>query len=355
MTVKLDIKLQRNKFLLNVKLKAPPGVTVIFGPSGSGKTTLLRVISGLETATQGDVSIDGVNLLGVPPHRRAVGYVFQEPRLFPHLNVLGNLKFPQRMSRGFGLQSLGEVIDLLELEPLLHCFPSVLSGGEAQRIALGRALVSNPKCLCLDEPLSALDQALKERILPYLERLKDKIQIPILYVTHDAAEMARLADNIVLMRNGSNVLSGLVDDVLSDPTAVPFLGVRSAGTVVSARVMPRDPISGLAVVSFAGGKLFLPELLQQEGSIIRIRIAAQDIILALRKPKEISALNILSGQISRIHQGQGPGVMVQFKVGKTLFLARLTQYSATRMDLKKGQNIFAIIKVSAFDPAGIGT
>ena len=140
---------------------------------------------------------------------------------------------------------------------------------------------------------------------------------------------------------------------MSDPTAVPFLGVRSAGTVVSARVMPRDPISDLAVVSFAGGKLFLPELLQQEGSIIRI--AAQDIILALPKPKEISALNILSGQIYKIYKGQGPGVMVQFKVGKTLFLARLTRYSATRMDLERGQNIFAIIKVSAFDPAGIGT
>jgi molybdate transport system ATP-binding protein len=355
MTVSLDIKLRQGQFLLDAKLNAPPGVTVIFGPSGSGKTTLLRVVAGLETASQGHISIDGVNLLGIPAHRRAIGYVFQEPRLMPHLNVLGNLKFSQRMSGEFGLQNLEEVIDLLELEALLKQYPKVLSGGEAQRVALGRALVSNPKCLCLDEPLSALDQGLKQRILPYLERLRDKTQIPILYVTHDVLEMARLADQIVLIRGGKTILSGQIDEILSNPIATPILGVRSAGTVISARVMPQDPVSGLAVVSFAGGELFLPELLQPEGRQIRIRIAAQDIILALKKPSEISALNILSGYISEIYKGEGLGAMVQFKVGETLFLARVTQHSADRMNLKNGKKIFAIVKASAFDPAAIGT
>lgn len=355
MTVSLDIKLRQGKFLLDAKLNAPPGVTVIFGQSGSGKTTLLRAIAGLEAVNQGYISINGTNLLGIPPHRRGIGYVFQEPRLMPHLNVLGNLKFSQRVSRGFGFEDLGEVIDLLELQPLLKQYPRVLSGGEAQRVALGRALVSNPKCLCLDEPLSALDQGLKQRILPYLERLRDKTQIPILYVTHDPLEMARLANNIVLLQGGKTLLSGKIDDVLSNPIVAPILGVRFAGTVISARVMPQNPVSGLAVVSFAGGELSLPNLLQPEGSQIRIRIAAQDIILALKKPTEISALNILSGHISGIHQGEGLGAMVQFKVGETLFLARVTQYSANRMNLEVGKKIFAIVKASAFDPEAIGT
>ena len=247
------------------------------------------------------------------------------------------------------------MIDLLELRPLLSRYSAALSGGEAQRVALGRALLSAPKCLCLDEPLSALDHALKQRILPYLERLRNQTKIPILYVTHDASEMARLADHIVLMQAGRSVLSGSATKVLADPAAVPFLGVRAAGTVISGCIMPPDPITGLAIMSFAGGQLILPELSQPAGREVRIRIAAQDIILATEMPKGLSALNIFHGVITDMHQGQGPGVMVQFRVGQTLFLARITQYSAGKMGLALGKTVFAIVKASAFDPAGIGT
>ena len=355
MTVKLDIQLKRGGFHLDAQLSAPAGVTVIFGPSGSGKTTLLRAFAGLEPIDQGHVSIEGADMSGVPPHHRAVGYVFQEPRLLPHLTVMANLKFAQKMGRVGAGQSFNEVTDLLALRPLLDRYPAALSGGEAQRVALGRALLSAPKCLCLDEPLSALDHGLKQRIFPYLERLRDQTKIPILYVTHDAAEMARLADHIVLMHTGRSVLSGPATEVLADPAAVPFLGVRAAGTVVAGQVMSPDPVTGLAVMGFDGGQFILPELAQPEGRKIRIRIAAQDIVLASEMPKGLSALNILEGVISDLHQGQGPGVMVQFKVGRTLFLARVTQYSATQMGLVVGQRVFAILKASAFDPAGIGT
>jgi molybdate transport system ATP-binding protein len=243
----------------------------------------------------------------------------------------------------------------LELGHLLDRAPFALSGGEAQRVALGRALLSAPKCLCLDEPLSALDQGLKHRILPYLERLRDRTDIPILYVTHDAAEMARLADHIVLMQAGRCLLSGPAEAILSDPAAVPYLGVRAAGTVISGQVMAPDPITGLAVVGFDGGQLILPELTQNKGCTIRIRILAQDIVLARDKPSGLSALNVFEGTITQLHSGQGPGVMVQFKTGNTLFLARVTQYSSRKMELAVGQNIFAIVKATAFDPAGIGT
>ena len=355
MSLDLDIHLQRGRFALEVQVTAPAGVTVIFGPSGSGKTTLLRAVAGLEAVDRGQIMIEGSDMTERPAHRRAVGYLFQEPRLLPHLNVLGNLKFAQKMGREVAPQSFDEVIALLELGDLLERTPFALSGGEAQRVALGRALLSAPKCLCLDEPLSALDQGLKHRILPYLERLRDRTDIPILYVTHDAAEMARLADHIVLMQAGRSVLSGPAEVILSDPAAVPYLGVRAAGTVISGQVMARDPTTGLAVMGFDGGQLILPELSQTKGRSIRIRIPAQDIVLAREKPKGLSALNVFEGTITQLHAGQGPGVMVQFKTGETLFLARVTQYSAQKMGLAVGQTIFAIVKATAFDPAGIGT
>ena len=355
MSLDLDIHLNRGRFTLELKVTAPAGVTVIFGPSGCGKTTLLRAVAGLESVDRGQIVIDGSDMTERPAHRRAVGYLFQEPRLLPHLNVLRNLKFAQKMGRKVTEQSFDEVIALLELGHLLDRAPFALSGGEAQRVALGRALLSAPKCLCLDEPLSALDQGLKHRILPYLERLRDRTDIPILYVTHDAAEMARLADHIVLMQAGRCLLSGPAEAILSDPAAVPYLGVRAAGTVISGQVMAPDPITGLAVVGFDGGQLILPELTQNKGCTIRIRILAQDIVLAREKPSGLSALNVFEGTITQLHSGQGPGVIVQFKTGNTLFLARVTQYSSRKMELAVGQNIFAIVKATAFDPAGIGT
>jgi molybdate transport system ATP-binding protein len=355
MSLDLDIHVRREHFSLEVQVSAPAGVTVIFGPSGCGKTTLLRAVAGLEPVDHGKIVIDGSDMTAQPAHRRAVGYLFQEPRLLPHLNVLGNLKFAQRMGRQVRGQSFDEVIALLELDPLLGRAPFALSGGEAQRVALGRALLSAPKCLCLDEPLSALDQGLKHRILPYLERLRAHTYIPILYVTHDATEMARLADHIVLMQAGRSVLSGPAEAILSNPAAVPYLGVRAAGTVISGQVMAPDPTTGLAVIGFNGGQLILPELSQAKGHNIRIRIPAQDIVLARERPRGLSALNVFEGTITQLHSGQGPGVMVQFKTGDTLFLARVTQYSAQKLELAVGQTIFAIVKATAFDPAGIGT
>lgn len=355
MSVELDIRLKRGAFELSAKLQVPAGLTVIFGPSGSGKTTLLRAIAGLNLPDCGTIYIDGSDMSVAPPFLRSVGYVFQDARLLPHLDIAGNLDFPKKMGRNVSMEARSQVIELLELGPLLSRSVKDLSGGEAQRVSLGRALLSAPKCLCMDEPLSALDHGLRQRIIPFLERLRDQTRIPIIYVTHDASEMARLADHIVLMQNGQTVMSGLASEILSNPAAVPILGVRAAGTVISVKTLGLDAETGLASVAFSGGQLLLPDTTHIVGRDIRLRIAAQDIVLAKERPRALSALNILKGKITGFHRGQNSGVMVQFKVGDTVFLARVTAYSAKKMGLVLNQKIFAIVKASAFDPAGVGT
>lgn len=355
MSVSIDLTQRMENFQLRAKIEAPSGVTVVFGPSGSGKTTLLRSVAGLNPGASGRVIINGQDISSAPVHKRRIGYVFQNTRLFQHLSVAKNLGYASRLGATITAQKWEEVVQLLQLAPLLPRHPATLSGGEAQRVALGRALLSDPRALCMDEPLSALDHRLKQRILPFLERLRETTGIPILYVTHDPAEMARLADHIVLMKAGETVLSGAAQDVLSDPSAVPILGVRAAGTVIDATIQARGTGRGLTQVSFDGGTLILPDLDRPGGRKIRLRVAAQDIILATTKPTGLSALNILEGQISKIFQGSGPGVMVQFQVGPTRFLARVTRHSYDAMPLAEGMTIYAIVKASAFDPAGIGT
>jgi molybdate transport system ATP-binding protein len=233
--------------------------------------------------------------------------------------------------------------------------PAGLSGGERQRVALGRALMCNPQLLLMDEPLAALDAARKSEILPYIESLRDTVKIPILYVSHDMSEVARLATTLVVLNKGQVAVSGPIGQVLSHPEVVPLVGVRAAGAVITARVSGRLLDDGLTELSFSGGRLVLPGNLGVIGQSVRLRIPAQDVILARTAPDGISALNVLPVEITQISEGRGPGVAVGLKAGEDHLLARVTRRSAQRMELAVGQRIFAIIKATAVGPEDIGS
>src|SRR5687768_8562298 len=237
MALTVDVRLRYQDFNLEVAQDfSLAGVTGLFGPSGSGKSTLLRIIAGLETRAAGRIAMgpeiwqEGDRAL--PPHRRGVGYVFQDTRLFPHLSVGGNLEYALKRAAGLGGPGMSEIVDVLDLGAFLSRRPAEISGGEKQRVAIGRALLSAPKILLMDEPLAALDEARKAEILPYLERLCDQSRVPIIYVSHSVAEVARLAHNMVVLRDGRVLRAGSAIEVLSGPEAVPMVGSRDAGAVI---------------------------------------------------------------------------------------------------------------------------
>jgi molybdate transport system ATP-binding protein len=280
--------------------------------------------------------------------QRRVGYVFQNARLFPHLNVQRNLTYG-------GNHDAARVIDMLGLEHLLDRRPVGLSGGERQRVALGRALMSDPQILLMDEPLAALDAPRKAEILPYIERLRDETRVPIIYVSHDVSEVARLATTVVVLEAGRVAVAGPISEVLSRPDVVPLLGIRAAGAVIETRVAGRLLDDDLTELQFSGGRLLMPGYLGEIGQALRLRIPAQDVILSRAAPKGISALNVLPVTITDIVPGRGPGVAVGLRAGEDQLLARVTKRSAGRMELAVGMQIFAIIKATAVGPEDIGS
>jgi molybdate transport system ATP-binding protein len=259
MALTVDVQLRYQGFNLAVAQDfSLSGVTGLFGPSGAGKSTLLRIIAGLETRAVGRVAM-GAEIWqegdrALPPHRRGVGYVFQDTRLFPHLSVRGNLDYALRRAQGLGGPGMSEIVDALDLGALLGRRPAEISGGEKQRAAIGRALLGAPKILLMDEPLAALDEARKAEILPYLERLCDHARVPIIYVSHAVAEVARLARDMVVLRAGRVLRAGPATQVLSDPEAVPMVGSREAGAVIEARIVAQhdDGLTELAVSAGCG-------------------------------------------------------------------------------------------------------
>lgn len=343
-------------FKLQIDLSGAPGVTALFGPSGSGKTTTIRALAGLLKPDKGrivvgsDVLCDTAKGVFVPPQLRRLGYVFQDGRLFPHLSVRDNLFFSSRAGSS-GVET-DKLIQLLGLETLLNRMPSTLSGGERQRVALGRALLSHPRMLLMDEPLAALDGPRKDEILPYLNRLKTHMNVPILYVTHSVEEMARLADHVVLLQDGQVLQHGDVFDVMSSPAAMPLLGVREAGAVLRARVAGRAE-DGLTRLETAAGPLELPGVDAALGEVLRLRILAQDVILATERPNGLSARNVFEVQIASIEQGRGPGVAVVMNVGDEKLLARITARSCRDMGLEHGQTVYAILKATAVSRGAI--
>ncbi|MEM7270192.1 MAG: molybdenum ABC transporter ATP-binding protein, partial [Pseudomonadota bacterium] len=274
MTLSVALTHRLGEFSLDVAFEAPAGVTALFGRSGAGKTSIVNAVAGLLRPDTGRISADGETLLDtesgvdLPPSRRRIGYVFQEARLFPHMTVRQNLLYGRWFQRGSS--HLGEVADLLGVGDLLDRRPDGLSGGERQRIAIGRALLSDPRLLLMDEPLASLDAARKAEIIPYLERLAHETRLPILYVSHSISEVARLASTMVVIEKGRVACSGPTADVLSDPDAVPLMGVREAGAVLTARVA-RHHDDGLTELSISAGSLFLPRIAAPMGAAIRGR------------------------------------------------------------------------------------
>lgn len=358
MALDLDITLSRPAFDLTIKHRFAAGrITAIFGRSGSGKSTLLRIIAGLEPEAKGRVSMDGsdwqTHLRHCPPEARGVALVFQDARLFGHLTVEGNLAYAARRAKGLGGPVIGAIARDFDLMSLMNRHPHGLSGGERQRVALARALLSAPRVLLLDEPLAALDESRKADILPYIERLREGSDMPILYVSHSMAEVARVASDIVVMQAGHILRYGSVEDVLSDPSAVPDLGVRDAGAVVQARVVAHHA-DGLTELAVSQGTLLLPRFDAAVGSMMRVRIPAQDVILSLARPVGISALNVLPVVIGDVYQGEGPGVAIGLLSGDDRLLARVTRRSADALGLRSGLACFAVVKSVAVAQGDVG-
>jgi molybdate transport system ATP-binding protein len=340
-------------FALDVELEFPSrGVTALFGPSGSGKTTLLRCIAGLERGARGRLEIDGEvwqnDPIFLPTHRRPLGYVFQEARLFPHLDVRRNLDFGQRRVPAERRRvAQDRAVELLGIGHLLDRMPEKLSGGERQRVAIARALLTSPRLLLMDEPLAALDLARKNEILPYLERLHDELEIPVVYVSHAPEEVARLADHIVVMAAGRVVAQGPLVETLARLDLPVRLG-DDAGVVLAGQVAERDENWHLARVEFAGGSLWVREGGHPVGQPVRVRVLARDVSVVLEPPHESSILNTLPAIVMEVVEEAHPALaLVKLQVGPSAIVARLTRRSACGLELKPGKAVFVQIKAVA--------
>lgn len=325
------------------------GVTALFGPSGSGKTSILRAVAGLLRPRSGRIVIDDHTLLDtssnlfVPAHKRRLGYVFQDARLFPHLSVAANLQFGnKRAPRPASSNEAERLISLLGLESLLTRKPAGLSGGERQRVAIGRALLSQPELLLLDEPLASLDAARRGEILPYLERLRDELDTPMLYVSHAVEEVARIADRVVLLDNGQVTDNAETSELLARFDASP----GDPGAVVHARIREHDADYGLTQLEIEAGSITVGKLSAAVGSEVRVRIRAQDVLLATTAPQGLSANTILPGRVEAVSEHMGPLVDVRVQCGATRLIARVTVKSAERLNLQPGSEVFAIIKTA---------
>ncbi len=359
MTLTVDMRQEFEGFALDVAFEVPDGLTVLFGASGSGKTTVINAVSGLSRPQHGRIVAQGRVLWDVeadifmPAHRREIGYIFQEGRLFPHMTVQKNLLFGRRLANnrrdGIGFD---RVVEMLGIGGLLTRMPRHLSGGEKQRVAIGRALLARPKMILADEPLAALDEKRKAEIIPYFELLRDEFSLPILYVSHSIAEVARLATTVVALEQGRVSRVGPATEVLGDPAFTPA-GVRAVGAILDARVKVHHA-DGLTELDAGGAALYLPKLAKPAGAAVRVRVAAHDVILARDAPKGLSALNILNGPIAAIRAGDGPGAIVSVDTQAGRVLARITRRSVQAMGLTEGQDIYAVIKSVAVAPEDVG-
>jgi molybdate transport system ATP-binding protein len=330
---------------------AAPGVTALFGPSGAGKTTVINAIAGLMRPHQGRIVVDNEILLdtgrGIALSMRArrVGVVFQEARLFPHLSVKNNLLYGWRRSNTkISAADIDALIALLGLSPILHRQPRTLSGGEKSRVALGRALLANPRALLLDEPLASLDAAHKAEILPYLERLAHETKIPMLYVSHSLDEVGRLADHMIVLSEGRVRAEGSVFELMSRLDLFTGKDHLHPGAILDAAVEGHDDAHALTTLVFAGGRLVVPRIARAKGERLRIRIDGEDVMLAIAEPKEVSANNILPATIAAIRLGDDAYADVQLTLGEARLVARITRRSAERLRLAPGAKVFALIK-----------
>ena len=357
-----DCKVQRAAFTLEASFTAPGrGVTAVFGRSGAGKSTVIHVLAGLLEPLRGLVSIEGNVLLdtqhavNVPAQLRALGCVFQDGRLFPHLDVRTNLRYGLRRTRGRPLLvSYNSVVDLLGLGAFQQRRPHQLSGGERQRVALGRALLSQPRALLLDEPLASLDEARKDEVLPYLERLRSHFGIPIVYVSHSFDEVLRLADHVVVLEAGKVVAAASLAQVCVEPALRRILGGGIVGTVFEGEALVRDGADGLAIVRCGDLQLRVSRLPEGSGRV-RLYVAADDVAIARQRPQDISIRNVMPARIIDI-EPDGGALLVHLAVAEARLLARITRSAGDELRLERGVECFALLKAVAtqarrLDPA----
>lgn len=356
MTLSFNARHRLGSFTLDAAFNADKGVTALFGRSGSGKTSVMRIIAGLVKPDEGRIELDGAVLadrqkrIFTPAHKRRFGYVFQDARLFPHLSVEQNLHYGRWFSgTGADAAAVSRVVEMLGIGALLQRRPEKLSGGEKQRVAIGRALLSSPRLLLMDEPLAALDEARKAEIIPYLERLRDETTIPILYVSHSVSEVSRLADQVVVMKDGRIDAAGPASDILSQPAFSTYLERREAGSILSGTVEAFDAAHRLATVRLGQTTLQVPAQNAEPGKAVRVHIPARDVMLATVRPEGLSALNILEGHVTSVALGDGMA-LVQVACHGTLIQSRLTSLSIERLSLEAGSPVFAIVKSAALDP-----
>ncbi len=345
-------QLNYGDFRFDVDLVLPgSGVTVLLGASGCGKTTLLRCMAGLEHPPQGKFSING-NVwqdsekgLFVPTYKRSLGYVFQEANLFPHLTVLDNLRFGLKRvgKQAFINDQLTAITELLGINLLLDRIPDRLSGGEKQRVAIARALVLNPAILLMDEPLASLDSGRKQEVMPYLLKLQQDFNLPIVYVTHSQQEAAQLADYLVILENGHVQAFGSVSETLGR-IDLPLAKEKEAAIVWQAVITGHEPEFRLTHVDFHGGSLSLPMIDAAPGTKLRIQIHARDVSLTLQAPTQTSILNVLPATITGMADDLDGQTVVQLQVGQLTLLSHVTRKSAQLLALKIGLPVFAQIK-----------
>jgi molybdate transport system ATP-binding protein len=355
MTLKVRARKKMGAFALDVEFELPtPGVAALFGPSGCGKSTTIDIIAGLKAPDDGLVTLDDSVLLdtskrfGVPAERRGVGYVFQDARLFPHLDVAANLDYARTRARrpgGGAFVTREQVLALLDLEPLLGRRVHQLSGGERQRVAIGRALLAQPRLLLLDEPLASLDRERRQDVLPYLETLRDELAIPMVYVSHQFDEVLRLATHIVLMRSGAVLAQGDIARMSLDPGLRSMVGHDEVGAIIDGTVIGEDPLSGLTRVHVGDGEIRVhTAAAAAAGTRLRVQLLARDVIVSTRVAQHLSVRNSLRGTVTAVDDDGDGSDLVAIDIGGASILARVTKAATRELALAPGSPAWALVK-----------
>jgi molybdate transport system ATP-binding protein len=352
MTLHINMQVTTGEFRLSVAETLPmAGCTAVFGPSGAGKSTLLRGLAGFQKATgriqcEETVWLDSSRGTDMPAHRRQLGYVFQQGQLFPHLNVEGNLRYAQQRAGSTTSMQWDRVVKALELDTMLARKVQSLSGGERQRVALGRALLSAPRLLLLDEPLSALDHQRKAEILPFLERAKDEFRLPMLYVSHSLDEVTRLADRVLVLAGGEVKALGETVSVLERLDVQSLTGTFEAGAIVTATVVGHDESRLLTSLRFGDAVITMPVLPHLlPGQVVRLRIRSRDVAIALRRPEGISIRNVVAARIlDVVTDATSPYAEVLLETGSEHLRARITRAAAEDLVLSPGLGVYVLIK-----------
>ncbi len=359
--LEIDIRKALGSFTVEAWFEAGAGITALFGKSGAGKTSIVQMLAGLITPDRGRIVLDGKVLFDTadrtttPPEQRRIGYIFQDARLFPHMTVRRNLNYGRRR-QGERRANVTEdaVTEVLGIGHLLGRRTHDLSGGERQRVAIGRALLTSPRLLLMDEPLASLDAERKREIIPFIDRVHRQFEIPTIYVSHSVEEILELATAMVLLEHGHVTASGTVEKVMNRPELARVVGQGDAGTVIATTVTDQDDMNNLATLAFPGGQFRIPATGMAVGTQARIRVRARDVSLALEQPVKVSVLNVFEGRIAEIAATDGAQADVLVELGKTRLWSRVTAKSVRELGLERGRTVYAMVKAVALDRPGPG-